>query len=67
MSFPEQETVYVEIVAITAKAYCVKDTDDEEVWLPTSQIEVQSATFKNGKRFASITLPLWLAKEKGLI
>jgi hypothetical protein len=39
------------------------DDGDNEVWLPRSQIEYE--TDKEG--FTTVTLPEWLAMDKGLI
>lgn len=48
----------------TAKAILVSDTGDKDdaVWLPLSQIEIESES-----GFISVSLPEWLAREKGLI
>lgn len=35
----------------------------KQVWLPKSQVEI----YENESKFASITMPEWLAIEKGLI
>lgn len=37
----------------------------EPVWLPKSQVEVEPAASPSG--LVSVTLPEWLAEEKGLI
>jgi len=52
--------------AETEKAILVSETEDKKdaVWLPKSQIEVENDGHKN---FVTVTLPEWLAKEKGLI
>ncbi|WP_212525884.1 hypothetical protein [Actibacterium sp. MT2.3-13A] len=48
----------------TAKAILVSDSGDKDsaVWLPLSQIEIEP---ENG--FIVVTMPEWLAEEKGLI
>jgi hypothetical protein len=48
----------------TEKAVLVSDTGDEEkaVWLPLSQIEIDHIT----PTTMVVTLPVWLAKDKGL-
>lgn len=48
----------------TARAVLVSETGDkdEAVWLPLSQIEIEPES-----GFISVTLPEWLAEEKGLI
>ena len=63
----------------TGKAVQVSDTGEEAraVWLPKSQIEIDStgkkvpAVKKDGQHsilpVVSIRLPEWLAKEKGLV
>ncbi len=63
----------------TGKAVLVSDTGEEKraVWLPKSQIELtrkdkQSNAIKSdGQRVVlpvvTVTVPLWLAKDKGLI
>lgn len=52
------------IVHRTDKAVRVKDAEDSEpVWLPLSQVEVEGEVGQIGE----ITLPDWLAQEKGLI
>ncbi len=53
------------IVHVTTKAAVLASDDGEKdnaVWLPLSQIEIE----QNGKT-ATITMPTWLATEKGLI
>jgi len=51
----------------TDKAILFSDTADEKdaVWLPKSRCEYQ----RDGgqERFVTVTMPEWLAKEKGLI
>ena len=51
----------------TDKAILFSDTADKKdaVWLPKSQVEF---VHDGGQeRFVTVTLPEWLAKEKGLI
>ena len=57
--------VTVRVHHTTERAVLVSDDGDPEkaVWLPLSQVEVE--TKANG--IAEITLPEWLAKERGLI
>lgn len=52
--------------AETEKAILVSETAHKEdaVWLPKSQIEIENDGHKN---FVTVTLPEWLAKDKGLI
>ena len=55
----------VEVTHRTEKAILVHTGDKEEsVWLPLSQIEVSQSGFAG---IETVTLPEWLAKEKGLI
>ena len=57
--------IFVEIKRRAARAVLVSD-GDSEVWLPTSLIDIDTDT-TNKYNQASITMPEWLAKEKGLI
>ena len=58
--------VTVEIVRETAKAVLVHEGDESRaVWLALSQIEVARNDPKPG--LATVSLPTWLAQEKGLI
>ena len=52
--------ITMQIFAETPKAVLASDTGDKKdaVWLPRSQIEIDGDT---------ITMPEWLAQEKGLI
>lgn len=64
MPRPSLIDLSVIIVHRTAKAVLVKDTEDAEpVWLPLSQVEVDGEPGTVGE----VTLPEWLATEKGLI
>jgi hypothetical protein len=59
----------VEIKHQTAQAVLIFDPEDDErtktIWLPHSQIEIE---YKDQhKRFATVTMPEWLAIEKGLV
>ena len=61
----------VQVHVETAKAVLVSDDGDKEkaVWLPLSQIEIEyrPSMKERGNGLAVITLPEWLAKDKGLI
>ncbi len=58
--------VTVEIVRETAKAVLVHDGDESRaVWLPLSQIELSKNDHSPGVH--TVSLPEWLAQEKGLI
>ncbi len=51
--------------AQTPKAICVAKTPDgTETWLPKSQVEFVQ---HGGRDEIEVTLPKWLAKDKGLI
>lgn len=57
--------VVVQKLRETDKAVCVTDDGKREVWLPLSQIEIER---KPGTTdLYEVTLPTWLAKDKGLI
>ncbi len=58
--------VQVQIHHKTEKAILVSDDGDREKakWLPLSQIEVEESAKAN---IATVTMPEWLAREKGLI
>lgn len=52
------------LVHRTDKAVLVKETEDSEpIWLPLSQVEIDGEPGDIGE----VTLPEWLAVEKGLI
>ena len=55
--------IFVEIKRRAQKAVLVSD-GAVEVWLPLSLIDIEPGNKYNQ---ATITLPEWLAKEKGLI
>lgn len=56
----------MQLHAETAFAVLVSDDgeNDNAVWLPKSQIEIDMA---EDRGIATVTLPEWLAKDKGLI
>jgi hypothetical protein len=57
--------VDVEVTARTEKAVLVHTGDKEKaVWLPLSQIEIEPSGFAG---IETVTLPEWIALEKGLI
>jgi hypothetical protein len=64
----EDTEVSVEFLRETDKAILVTDTGDpsDAVWLPKSQIEVQEEDPERGDTI-TVTLPEWLAEDKGLI
>ena len=53
-------------MAETDKAILVSETGEKEnaVWLPKSQVEIENDGHAN---FVTVTLPQWLAKDKGFI
>jgi hypothetical protein len=54
----------------TARAVLVSDEPGgEKIWLPLSQIEVEQTGRKTKSRLplVTITIPQWLAEEKGLV
>lgn len=53
--------------AVTGKAYLLDCGDGEEHWLPLSQLTVISGNPAKGKgEELVVTIPGWLAHEKGL-
>jgi hypothetical protein len=63
--------VTVQMHAETEKAVLVSDDGDKSkaIWIPKSQCEVEfdPSMKERGKGIATLTLPTWLAKERGLI
>lgn len=57
--------ITVQLHAMTNRAVRVSDDGDDKkaVWLPLSQVEV----VKQPRGIAVVTLPEWLALQKGLI
>lgn len=53
----------------TGAAVLVSDTGEEKdaVWLPLSQVEIEPKPGKPGGREVMVTLPQWLATDKGLV
>lgn len=66
MSKPSLCDITTKFMRETEKAICVSDdgTEKNAVWLPRSQIEINDWK-PNG--IMEITMPEWLAKDKGLI
>jgi len=54
-----------EVVRTTDMAILVK-IDDEEIWLPKSQIKVKETSISSGDA-SKISVVEWLAMDKGLI
>lgn len=66
MSNSELIDITVQKLHETGKAVLVTDSAAENaVWLPKSQIEIEENSFSKGLYI--VTLPEWLAKNKGLI
>ena len=55
----------VEEIRRTEQAILVRDADDKEVWLPVSQAGILEESFATG--LLKLSIPVWLATEKGLI
>lgn len=53
----------------TAAAVLVSDDGEEAsaVWLPLSQVEIEAKPSRPGGREVIVTLPAWLAENKGLV
>lgn len=56
--------IQAEILTETDKAVRVENLKAESIWLPKSQIEIERRTGSGG---VLLTMPDWLAREKGLI
>lgn len=65
MSKSETVELTMTIHRTTLRAVLVSDDGEEEnaVWLPLSQISIREL----GGCFSEVTLPGWLAEEKGLL
>lgn len=64
MSSYDSETIYFErVIDSTDKAILYEFDDVGNVWIPTSQIREEDDL---GDGSGSITIPNWLAVEKGL-
>lgn len=50
--------------AIKVRFYGTPGEDYKDVWLPKSQIEEEPMQTKDG---VTITMPQWLAEEKGIV
>lgn len=61
--------VTVQKHAETAKAFLVSDDGDKSkaVWIPKRQCEIEAKARVGGEDFYELTLPEWLAKDRGLI
>jgi len=63
--------VVVQMHAETPRAVLVSDDGDKDkaVWVPLSQCEVSyhHSMKERGKGIATLTMPEWLAKDRGLV
>lgn len=55
----------VKLLHKTENAILITQDDENKVWLPKSQIEFEEDEGGTGR--VLVTLPEWLAREKGLI
>lgn len=53
----------------TDAAVLVSDDGEEKsaVWIPLSQVEIESKPGKPGGREVIVTIPQWLAESRGLV
>ena len=64
ISQDENETlISTSFLRQTDKAILVENIDDEEVWLPLSQVEV----IEQCEGMCEVIVPNWLAESKGVI
>lgn len=65
MSKSDLVDLTMQLHAETAKAIRVSDDGDDKkaVWLPLSQVEIE----RKAKGIVIVTLPEWLAIDKGLV
>ena len=54
--------IICQLVRDTGEAVLVRDATEREIWLPRAQIAIEEGMFGRLR----ITLPLWLARAKGL-
>lgn len=60
--------IRVTLVQDTHKAFLVETESANKVWVPKSQCELEmDATGTKATRRGTLTLPKWLAEEKGLV
>jgi hypothetical protein len=65
MSKSDLIDIEVEILHETADAYLIHDGGVKKVWLPKSEVEIEIT--RPMQRIGTLTLPEWLALERGLI
>lgn len=59
----------VELLRVTDAAVLLRSEHDEEGWFPLSQIEIGADISRQGPRqeFTNISVPEWIAIEKGFL
>lgn len=56
-----------QFVRETDKAICVAEGENDTYWLPKSQVEYNEfITYSRGDKI-EVTMPMWLAQEKGIV
>lgn len=55
-----------QFVRETDRAICVAEGENDHYWLPKSQVEYDDKPYKRGDKI-EVTMPMWLAKEKGIV
>ena len=55
----------VEKIRATEAAILVRDADDNQLWLPLSQVEILEQNFSGDQ--VKLLIPEWLAIKKGLV
>ena len=55
----------VEKIRATEAAILVRDADDNQIWLPLSQVEILEQNFAGDQ--VKLLIPEWLAIKKGLV
>jgi hypothetical protein len=78
MSFDDgrnESTIIFDLMLVhsTNMAYLVRDVDDNEAWIPKSQVrdisfgdDISDDQGNRLKEILSIEIPIWLAEDKGL-
>lgn len=60
------EEYSLEFLHSSENAILVRDADDNDIWLPKSQIEIDDLENLERGEFVLISIPDWLAEEKDL-
>lgn len=64
MAYPELTSFQAEIVRTTPRAYLLKlESQEGNIWIPASQVEQFDFNYDPPK----ISIPYWLAKDKGIV